>query len=327
METKHLGTLNRLYRLCLAGERGLNTLAASVKAKGVKLLLKTYAQQRRDMVAELAAEIGRYNATPSQRASTLGIIHRGRISIFSTLTLGQENIQRRAINEALRGERVVTAMYKRALGKELRQQTRALLERQLAKINATTDELKHLRGEPGHRLVVAHFASQEDAQSAQAELANADFSADSIRIADVESTVDTYVGKEHFMRDATISGAVGGAFWGLLLGIGAGGFMLAIPAANPLVGMTLSQVAILSIVLGVLFGAIFGAILGYFIGVSIKEEDADVYNALLTEGSALLYVNTNRRRADEARKIMRRSKGGATLPDAIVPTDTPLATV
>ena len=141
-------TLNHLYKMCDAGERGFGTAAENVSNRGLKVLLKNYAHQRRQFAAELRAEIERLGGQPTERTSIRGIVHRGRMDIVATLTIGPENAENVVLKEAALGEQAAVNAYKRALETDLPAETRQLVERQYGKQVRMASNATHCFGWP-----------------------------------------------------------------------------------------------------------------------------------------------------------------------------------
>ena len=114
-DSSALNALSNLYKIAEAGERGYAVAAASVKNRGFKVLFKSHAQQRAEYKEALFAEIQRLGGTSSPQSSPLAAIHRGRITIFATMTIGEENIERVVLKEVLLGERVARRTYEKTL--------------------------------------------------------------------------------------------------------------------------------------------------------------------------------------------------------------------
>lgn len=298
--------LNRLHRICRAGEFGFNTVAEGVNQPGLKLLIKTFAEQRRMMASELEAEAARLGETLSTRRSLPGVIHRGRITIFGALTIGRENVENVVLSEAQRGEQVALRAYSKALNMpDLPAETSKLLVRQQAQIQATADQIAQLKGRPGERLVVHLFNSAQAAEQAVGRLVANDFAADSIeQIKLTEQHLVVYGGQGATVNETVASGAVGGAFWGAIFGVLIGLLALIVPGLQPVLADTLMGMAVVMFLGSTLAGAFAGAILGLFIGVSVAEEDSYLYDLSLAEGKSLVFLRTQRRRAREAFKIM-----------------------
>ena len=99
-----LKALNSLYRIVEAGERGYAVAAANVNNRGLKLLFKSFAQQRANFKTEIfkaMQHLGGHVQPP--RSSVLAILHRGRIDIFAALTIGDENVEKMVLKEVVFG--------------------------------------------------------------------------------------------------------------------------------------------------------------------------------------------------------------------------------
>jgi len=163
MSTGHqsaIQRLNHLYRLCKAGERGFQVVAANVGNRGLKVLLETFAHQRGQFARELENEILRLGGLASERDSIRGLIHRGRINILATLTIGAQNVEQLVLNEALLGERAAVRAFRGALAQDLPAATRSLVDRQHAQVEETRAQIELLLGRSGKRLLVGLFDSE-----------------------------------------------------------------------------------------------------------------------------------------------------------------------
>jgi len=194
---KALRKLNYLYQICKAGERGFGVVAANVANRGLKLILKTCAQQRARFADELKGEIQRLGGAVSEQGILLllGVIHRGRIDIFATLTIGAQNVENVVLGEALLGEKAAVNAYQGAMATILPAETRALLERQYQQVKETHEQVALLRGRSGKRLVVRLFDSEQDVEAALRALEQAGFLRDSLETVDVKQVTSVYTGK------------------------------------------------------------------------------------------------------------------------------------
>ncbi len=291
--------LNGLRRLCVAGEKGFEVVAGNVSNRGLKVLLKSYAQQRAGFVRALQDEIKSLGGSWSERRSVRGVIHRGRINIVAALTIGPLNVEKTVLKEARRGENAIVKAYENALSKELPASTRELLERQLEAIRAAREEVELLIGGEETQLVVRLFDTVADAELAGERLEAAGFprgDISAVSIADLEF----YEGAGSTVGETIISGAFGGALWGTLIGIIAGLTATFVPqmTGDPMViwgGVALA---------GLACGALFGAILGLWIGLDISEADVYAYDHSVRYGAILLRLLTSGARAVEATYIL-----------------------
>lgn len=300
-----INLLNGLHRICVAGERGFNAVAENVSNRGLKVLLKMYAQQRHRFAAELQAKIEGAGGTIAESRSILGIIHRGRIDIFATLTIGPLNVEKVVLKEALLGEKAALRAYKNALdGGHLPGEITAVIQRQYEEIQTTHEQIERLIGKPGERLVVSLFNEEHNVTKAAHDLKLAGFPEEAIATLAVSEMTDLYKGKGSTIGETIISGAVGGALWVSLLGAISGLLMVFTPGIGA--AGTLSAASIWALVTlgGALVGATLGAILGFWISIAIHEEDSYLYSGSIKDGSKLVMLQTNRRRAPEASQIM-----------------------
>lgn len=299
-------TLNRLHRICKAGERGFRTTAENVRNLGLKVIFRTHAQHRGRCAAELENEIERLGGTVSQRRSIRGIIHRGRIDIVATMTIRPEKTEQVVLKEAALGEDAAVRAYQDALDKELPAETRSLIQAQYEKILAAREQVQLLQGMPGDRLVVQLFDNDQEVDQAIRMLEEAGFPRDAIETTPLSHTEELYAGEGSTLDETIISGALGGAIWGSVLGVASGAGVFFVPNIMSIAADTAAGMWALIALSGVILGALIGAILGFVIKVSLSEEDAYVYKEHISPDSKLVKLQTNRQRASEASQIMNR---------------------
>jgi uncharacterized protein (TIGR02284 family) len=303
--------LNRLHRICKAGERGFEVAAANVSNRGLKVLFKTYAQQRAQFADELQQEIQSLGGSVATRDSLLGIIHRGRITMLANLTIGVQNAENVVLSEAVVGEQAAVSAYKRAVATALPAGIQALVKRQSTQVQEAYDQIRLLRGQDGGRLVVRLFDSEGDAELARRDLERAGFAGDDLEIVDVKQVASVYEGKGSTASETMISGAVGGAIWGGIIGTLAGASALMVPGVQLILGGS-PQSAWASIALiGLCVGALIAAVLGLLIGTGASEADAYLYDDSLKHGVKLMRVYTNQERAGLAAQIMHQVNAAA----------------
>jgi uncharacterized protein (TIGR02284 family) len=304
-EKQLIKTLNRLHRICVAGERGFNAVAENLNNRGLKVLLKKYAQQRYRFANELQVMIEDIGGTVSQRRSIRGIVHRGRIDIFSTLTIGQLNVERVALKEALVGEKAALRAYKKAIEKaDLPAEISATLSQQYETIQATRQQIEKLISRSGECTIVSLFDDDQDMSKAAKQLKLAGFPEEAINTLTLNEASDRYKGKGSTIDETVISGAVGGALWTSLMGAISGLLMVLTPGIGATETLSAQSIFALVTLGGALVGAVFGAILGFLISVAIHEEDGYLYNRSLKDGNKLMILQTNKQRAPEATQIM-----------------------
>lgn len=304
---KTVRTLQKLHKICKAGEQGFNIVAKTVNNRGLKVMLKSYAQQRHEMAEALQTLIVTLGGHISHRRSLRGMIHRGRIAIVSTLTIGPVETENVALREAVLGEKAAINAYRKALSEDLLPDAKALVREQFEQVQAVSQKVNRLCGLPSDQLVVRLFNSERDAETAVSALEKVNFPHDAIEIINLSQTNEfsrRYREEASITQEAIISGGLGGAIWGSVLGAVAGIGLLLISGIEPFGAATLQGTWGLVALGGTLSGMLIGAVLGFLIGLSVSEQDAYLYDTSIERGTTMVLLHTNRRRAPEASQIM-----------------------
>jgi uncharacterized protein (TIGR02284 family) len=293
-------TLNTLIRLNLAGELGFETAAEHVKNRGLKLYLKSYAQQRAQFADELRSELRQRGGIVHLTPNPLAAFHRGWIDIKAALTVGRDNEARVVLQEALRGERVALAAYARAQQTVLPVDVDELLQHQATQIQAVCDHLCSLAECGDDTTLVQLFEQSTSAQQAIQQLA-----ADGIDHVHMQSTLLTQFNAYtcHCRRQRLLESSSAGALSGLLVGI-----LLSLTVALPLLladgaAPWLSGL-VLPLLFGALLGALGGALFGLLISQGITEDDAHLYERTLQQGGLILAVQTATAQVPNVRQIL-----------------------
>jgi len=293
--------LSNLYKIVEAGERGYAVAAASVKNRAFKVLFKSYAQKRAQYKEEIFAEMQRLGGTTHPVSSILGAIHRGRITIFAAMTIGEENIERVVLKEVLLGESVARRTYENTLKRPLPEETRALVERQLDEILKLIDQVQLMYGKNGKRLVIRLYDTKADADEAVRRLRVSEFPPESIQEVPIPA-VEVYTGGGPKLVETVLSGATGGSIWGAVSGVAAAitVFQMAQYGQSLTNNFPTPIVALLAF-LGLMAAGIFvGGNLGLFLGLGVGNEDNYLYKDGLQNGRVLVQVLTDASRASPA---------------------------
>lgn len=308
-----VNTLNRLYRICQAGARGFEVVAENASNRGLKVLLKTYAQQRAQFARELEEAIHNLGGETSRRRSIRGIVHRGRIDIKATLTIGQQDVENVVLKEAMLGENAAVRAYQKALQNEMPAETKTMLQQQAREIQAVSDQVKLLRGRSGRRLVVHLFDSDEALEEAVEALEENAFSTDNIDTLTLDEVTGVYEASVQAtsVDETIVSGAVGGAIFGSIFGAVAGVGILLFPGLESMMQIDAPSAWALVALAGTAVGALFGVILGFLVGLGVAEEDRYLYDDSLKHGAKLMMLETESDRAREATQLLHRIGAGA----------------
>lgn len=301
---KTVNTLSRLAQIADAGERGYATAAVSIRNPGLKVLFKSYAQQRARLQEELQSEIERLGGDFEPRTSLRGTVHRGRIAILATMTIEDERREQGVIKEALTGERYALRAYQGALAGDLPPPTRQLLERQRAEIDEVTEQVELLREHDGQRMYVQLCDSERDVETTIQSLKSTGLHEAEIDRYFFFDDVERYDGKSVTVYETILSGAVGAAVWG-----GLSGALMAFAAVGPLgleafpgAGLLVNWLAFLGLI--VAGSAFLGAALGLVIGASIAEEDTYDYRQHVHDARTVIATRVDKDRAPEVVRIL-----------------------
>ncbi len=306
--------LGHLYKIVEAGERGYVSAAAGVKNRAVKMLFKSYAQKRAEFKEEIFVEMQHWGATTRPPGSILGAIHRGRVTIFAAMTIGEENIERVVLKEVLFGERVAKLTYERILRHRLPDETRAMVQRQYEEILRLLEQVQSMFGKNGKRLVVRMYDTKQDADEAIRRLMASEYPPESIKKRSVMQ-LEIYTGSGPKIIETVLSGAVGGVVWGGISGLLSAGTMLELSrygqtvlVPSPFSPLQLAIVAILGLSAA---GIFIGGSIGFFLGLGVKDEDTYFYNESIQHGRVLVEVLTDASRASPAWHLLAQVNMGA----------------
>jgi uncharacterized protein (TIGR02284 family) len=299
-----LKALSALYRMVEAGERGYAVAAANVDNRGLKLLFKSYAQQRANFKTEIFEQMRQVdkNVHPP-RTSLLAMIHRGRIDIFAALTIGAENVEKVVLKEVTLGEGVALRAYENTLKKDLPPEIREVIARQFEEVRRVVEQVRLMQGIEGKRLLIRLYDTEKDANRAIESLSReTGLAQESIEKILVDKTAALYTGRGTTVRETILSGAVGGAFWGAVIGMLAVISVLQMPNLNPVAQPFIDQRlwAFIALVLCIAGGTFVGTMIGTFIGWGIKSNDAYLYDHGLERGQFLVKSLVDESRASKA---------------------------
>jgi uncharacterized protein (TIGR02284 family) len=298
-------SLRYLYQIVEASERGYAVAAASVKNRAIKVLFNSYAAKRAQYKEEIFAEMQRLGAKARPGGSILGAIHRGRVAIFAAMTIGEQNIEKVVFKEVALGERVARHTYKRILRVNLPGETRALLQHQYEDIRVLLDRVQLMRGRHGRQLVVRLYDTAEAADKAIQTLKKSNYASETIKKTPLDPMDKIYAGDGIKVTETTLSGAVGGAVWGVVSGLLAAFSILRDPETFlNIVGTSPELMAMIAFLGLVAAGMFVGGGIGFFIGSGVKDQDKYLYADGLQHGQMLVEIITETSRAPLAWRLL-----------------------
>lgn len=304
MNTNHgnaIRALRYLYQIVEASERGYAVAASSVKNRAIKVLFKSHAAKRSQYKEQIFAEMQRLGAKTRPGNSILGAIHRGRVTIFATMTIGEQNIEKVVFKEVSLGERIARYTYKRTLRLGLPDETRALLQRQYEEMRALVDRVQLMRGRNGKQLVVRLYDTPEDADKAICKLKASDYAPETIKKLPFDPLEGVYRENGISVTETMLSGAVGGAVWGVVSGFLAAYSILRDPENFFNITEVSPELMALITFLGLVAAGMFvGGGIGFFIGSGAKDQDKYLYADGMQRGHMLVEIITETSRAAQA---------------------------
>ncbi|HEU0295025.1 MAG TPA: PA2169 family four-helix-bundle protein [Anaerolineales bacterium] len=291
-----------LYKIVEAGEKGYAVVASNVRNRALKILFQACSQQRQKFKEEIFEEIQQLGGQARPKSSVLGMIHRGRIDIFSHFTIGDENVERMLLKEVLLGERVAVRAYERTLEQDLPPEAHALIDRQFREVRQVVDQMQRLRGQNGKRLVLRLYDTRKDAEQAFQSLKNAGISQQAIKIEDYSPpALEPSESPPTTIFETILSGAIGGQIWGVVAGVLAAATIVGIAALNQ--GQASPVVALVAMLVLMAQGALVGGMIGLFIGWGVTSQDKYVAETV-KQGEVLMQTLIDESLASKAWKIM-----------------------
>ena len=292
-----------LHKYVEAGERGYAVVASNVRNRALKILYRAYAQQRLKFKEEIFAEIQRLGGSTRPQSNLLGILHRGRIDIFTAMTIGDESVENMLLKEILVGESAALRAYEKTLKADLDTETRKMVERQFNEVRNIVEQARLMKGVNGKRLLIRMYDSMQAAEHARQVLKDAGVSEEEIELRAWDHTLDLYQGRGTTVRETVVAGAVGMGSLGFLAGILAA---LGIAQISRGGGEEAAPMIMVLAILGLVAAGIFiGGMVGFFIGLGIRSGDSYLYQDSLEHGEVVMRAITDNSHASKAWQIMK----------------------
>ncbi len=134
--------LNGLIETCADGAYGFSSCADYSNISRHRALFRQQAQQCREAVEQLHAQVLRLGGTPSRGGSASGALHRGWVAVRGTLSgLRDQSI----LAECDRGETVALERYQLALEQTLTTEARVMVQRQMEGLRTNLGQIRILR--------------------------------------------------------------------------------------------------------------------------------------------------------------------------------------
>lgn len=136
-----IATLNDLIETSKDGEEGFRTCADDASDPQLKSFFDKRSLRCAAAVIELQDLVRAYGGDPATSGGLGGAVHRRWIDIKSLLTSKDD---RAVLKECERGEEIAVASYQRALGRNLPDQVRIVVERQYQGVVQNQDDVRRM---------------------------------------------------------------------------------------------------------------------------------------------------------------------------------------
>lgn len=291
--------LERLQQACQESQRRIFLASEHVRNRGLKLVLKSYVQQRANFAYELGMMIHRATSDNPADTSPSPSLARGWTGIQTTMIVRREDRQQHILQELHSDEeKQLLARYQEALHQPLDPAVTDLLSRQQQAIEAVQRRLQVLASEQtNQRFVVRLYNQPEQAERVVDQLISQGFDESDIDVVEVED-VGLYLAqgpeRRRSLRETTLTSAMLGGVVGLILGgILALGHQIYFPEVGGILTDTRLGVTIELLAAGLGIGMLFGSIVGLFMGRDAAEDDAYLFAESIQHGDRLVIVFTD----------------------------------
>ncbi len=299
--------LSRLSQACYHSQEAYAHAAQHTRNRGLKLVLKSYAQERAEFQEQLRGSDGApAPLTPPATGSALG---RGWASMRAWFTIRRQSRQRLLMQKALQSDKDAIAAYEEALHQQLPAELDSLVRNQLAALHQAESRITALAApRRGGALLVRLYERPEQVVQVVSALEGAGVRRDQVYVADVDR-LQLYAGdksdRERARWETMAAAALVGALIGCVIILP---FAIALriyfPQLNGLVADTPTGVLLEYLVGGALVGAIFGLYFSIFIGQDIVEDDAYFYEQSLENGKVLVAVPATPTNRADVEKVL-----------------------
>lgn len=290
-------TINRLIQLCRQSERRILNTAEHIRNRGLKMVVKAYAQQRVQCGDELHALLSTSHFAANTDEHTSGGLKRGWLDIKAALIVPRQSRQRMLLRDLPAEDKQVISYYATALAQQPPLALNELLTRQYAQLLLVHEQLSAMARQGGQRLRVRLFDQVENAQTAVKTLLNAGVPRSDISLTTVKNLEIYQEHNQHPGWAGRETVLVSGLF-GLLIGAFFGGAYAVMQQTfyPDIVGFIIPTklgAAFDVIGGGAFIVALFALIFGAIISRDAAEDDNYLYATGQENGDTLVAVTAN----------------------------------
>lgn len=290
-------TLNHLSQACLNSQQAYAYAAQHTRNRGLKLLLKSYADERARFREELRglAEPASAEITASESSGAVG---RGLANVRAWFTVRRQTRQRVLLHKVMEAEQAAVAAYTSALaepGVGSSTAVESTLHSQLAAFRQAEKRLDALAAHrSGDAMLVRLYEQPDQVQQVVTALAGTGVAQDDIYVADVQQLTPDAADAPERERSRWETMAVAAAIGAIIGAVIVLPFAIALriyfPQLNGIFATSPNGVLLEYVAGGLLVGAIFGLYFGIFIGQDTVEDDAYFTAQSLDKGTLLVAV-------------------------------------
>jgi hypothetical protein len=299
--------LSRLTQACHASQEAYADAAQHTRNRGLKLVLKSYAQER----AEFQEQLRTFADEPATAVvqATGSALYRGWASLRAWFTIRRQSRQRMLMQKALESDKVAIDAYEDALRQPLPAELDTLLRDHLSALYQAEGRTMSLAApRRDGALLVRLYERPEQVVQVVSALEGAGVQRDQVYVADVERLApysNDRPDRERARWETMAAAAVAGAAIGCLIVLPfAFAQRIYFPQLNGIIADSPSGVLIEYLVGGALVGAIFGLYFSVFIGQDIVEDDAYFYEQSLENGKVLVAVPATPTNRADVEKVL-----------------------
>lgn len=301
-------TLDDLSQACLNSQQAYAYAAQHTRNRGLKLLLKSYAQERarfRDQLREVGGPAST-EITPSESSGAWG---RGLANVRAWFIVRRQSRQRLLLHKAQEAEEAAVEAYTRALREGLPGPVENIVRSQLRSLQ---NAQKWLEGLAAHRtgdaVLVRLYEQPAQVKQVVTALEGKGVTQDQIYVADVQQLrpdADDAPERERSRWETMLVAALIGAVIGAVIVLPfAVALRLYLPQVNGIIATTPNGVLLEYVVGGLIVGAIFGLYFSIFIGQDIVEDDAHFTAQSLDKGTLLVAVPATSANRAEIERVL-----------------------
>jgi uncharacterized protein (TIGR02284 family) len=301
-------TIKHLVEVSRESERRFYNAAEHVRNRGLKLILKTYVQQRAHFADVLTRLLDQAGAEPPTDVELVGSLSRGWTDIKTTMIVRRRVRQQILLNEVADEEDATLKTYDRALQQPLPGDVEAIVRQQAVEIERVQRRLRQLAGASELRILARLYDDAEEARQVLSRLERAGFGDDDVfsaRIEAVEIFGDDVSDRRRSMKDTILAaGGIGAAVGLVLSGLLALAHRIYFPEIGGILADTPAGVTVELIIGGIAIGLLFGVIFGALIGRDAAEDDSYLFTKSLQQGDTLVAVFTESGQVSRVEQIV-----------------------